>query len=188
MRQPWPRKIRHVALCGWPEGGKNTVARMLEDEFCGQIIDDGWILRKAVPFLFGVPEDEPFTHEGKAKTYSVLGREESVRQMLGELGNYLEGRYGEDFMPVRAMQIAEQLHPEANFYIYPSVRKTQGRAYRRLGGIVIEISNPLVGDSGNAFDRWDPSFVDLRIINDPLTMNLDELREYVCALPELLAV
>jgi hypothetical protein len=188
MRTPWPTAIRHVALCGWPKCGKSTIAAMLEDEFGAQIIDDGMILRKAVPVLFGIPEDEPFTQEGKDRVYNVCGREETVRQMLGELGNYLEARYSDEFMPIRAMQVAQKLYPAANFYVYPSVRKVQGRAYKRMGGIVVQIDNPNAPPSDNPFDRWDKSFVDITINNDPSEMSLDELRAFICELPNLIIV
>lgn len=187
MRSPWPREARHVALVGNPKCGKSTIAQMLEDEFGGIVCDDGLILRRALPILTGVPGDWCFTQEGKGQVVTVGNRSETVRQGLGELGNYLEARYGDDIIPLRTMQIAMAENPEASFYIYPSVRKTQGRCYRRMGGIVIQIDNPSAPPSGNAFDEWDRSCVDIVITNDPDEMGLDELREYVHALPGLLA-
>lgn len=187
MRSPWPREARHVALVGNPKCGKSTIAQMLEDEFGGVIIDDGLILRRALPILTGIPEDWCFSQEGKASAVQIGDREEIVRQGLGELGNWMEARYGEEIMALRAMQLAAAEHPEASFYIYPSVRKTQGRAYRRMGGVVIQVDNPHAPPSGNGFDEWDRSCVDFVVTNDPGEMGLDELREYIHALPELLA-
>ena len=170
---------KHIGLCGNPKSGKSTIADMLAKQYGGFVIDDGMILRQAVPILFGIPEYEPFTQEGKAKVYDVCGRQESVRQMLGELGNWLEDRYGPEFMPVRAMEIAEKHFPYAPLYIYPSVRKTQGSAYKRAGGLIIEVENPKVGPSGNAFDVWDKSYVDLVIRNDPSESSLEDLERIV---------
>lgn len=158
---------------------------MLEDEFGGEIIDDGAILRQALPILTGINPALPYSQEGKATVVRIGDREEQVRHGLGELGNWLEARYGDDIVPLRAMQIAQETHPSANFYIYPSVRKSQGRAYKRHGGIVIEIKRPGVGDSGNVFDWYDPALVDITIQNDG---TLDDLRATVKELPRLLDV
>lgn len=188
MRNPWPREARHVALVGNPKCGKSTIAQMLEDEFGGVVVDDGLILRQAVPILFGIPAEDCFTQDGKAKVYNVCGvKDEAVRVMLGELGNYLEERYSPEFMPLRAMEEAVKGFPNAPFYIYPSCRRDQGRTYRRGGGVVIQIDNPLAPASPNIWDQWDRNCVDLAITNDPEAWGLDELREYIHALPELLA-
>lgn len=180
----WPREVTHVGLVGWPTCGKTTFAEMLEDEFNGQIVDDGLILRRALPILLGGDPQAPFSQEGKATSRLVGDRTETVREGLGELGNYIEARYGEDIVPVRAMEIARQEHPNARFYIYPSVRKRQGRVYRRAGGIVIQVDRPGADDSGNVFDRWDQSNVDLIVRNDG---SLADLRARVQRLPDLIA-
>jgi hypothetical protein len=185
---PWPREARHLALVGWPLSGKSTVAEILVDEFGGVIVDDGLILRKALPILTGIPEESCFSQEGKASVVQVGDRPEVVRQGLGELGKWMEGRYGKDVMPLRAMQLAQQTDPGASFYIYPSVRMEQGRVYRRHGGVVIQINNPTVKPSANDFDRWDPNCVDMEIENDPSTMSKEDLREFVLEIPGLLAL
>jgi hypothetical protein len=183
LRDPWARDARHVALCGHPKSGKSEVARILEDDFGGVVVDDGLILRRAAPILLGFDPDLPFTQEGKATTIRAGDRVEQVRHSLGELGNYLEARYGEDIMPLRAMQMANEEHAEANFWIYPSVRKGQGRCYKRHGGVVVQVNRPGFGPSGNAFDVWDESAVDIVIENDG---SLDDLRERIHALPSFL--
>lgn len=183
----WPRNVRHIALVGHPKCGKSTFAKMLAEEFGGVEIDDGLILRKALPILLGLDPTDTFTQEGKAKVIQCGDREETVRQGLGELGNYLEARYGDYIMPIRAMEMARQEHPYAPFYIYPSVRKNQGYAYKQGGGIVIQINNPEAGPSGNAFDTWDPAFVDIQIDNDPAA-GLDGLRRQARFLPAQLQV
>lgn len=185
-RMPWPPSVKHLALVGHPKCGKSTIAEMLVDEFGGVIIDDGLPLRKALPILTGIPAGLCLTQEGKASVVRVGDRDEVVRQGLGELGNWLEARYGEEILALLAMNYALENHPKAPFYIYPSVRKTQPRAYRRAGGIVMQIDNPRVGASGNAFDVWEASSVDIRLMNDPDELCLDELRDYVTRVPELL--
>lgn len=185
---PWPRNVRHVALCGNPKCGKTTIAEMLIDEFGGGvIIDDGEPLRKALPILTSIPEEWCYTQEGKARTFELAGTEDQVRKGLGELGDWLEARYGEEVLAHLAMMNAARNHPDALFYIYPSVRKTQGRAYKRAGGVVIEIDNPTAPPSGNKFDLYDRSVIDFTIHNDPSEMTLGELREYVQRIPNLIA-
>lgn len=183
---PWQRNARHVALVGWPKSGKDTVARMLEEEFGGVIVDDGAILRQALPILTGIDPDLPYSQEGKATVVRVGDREEQVRHGLGELGNWLEDRYGQDIVPIRAIEIAQQQHGDAYpFFIYSSVRKAQGRVYKRYGGVVIEVARPGAGDSGNAFDWYDPGLVDITIPNNG---SLDDLRDFVKELPRLIDV
>ena len=183
LRDPWPLEARHIALCGNPKAGKSEVARILEDDFGGCVVDDGLILRRALPVLLGFDPDLPFSQEGKATLVQAGDRVEEVRDGLGELGNYLEARYGEDIMPLRAMQMAREEHSEANFWIYPSVRKGQGRCYKRHGGVVVQVNRPGFGPSGYAFDTWAESAVDVVIDNSG---SLEDLREQVHALPSLL--
>lgn len=179
----WLRDARHVALVGHPKCGKSTFAEMLQDEYGAHVADDGAILRQAIPILTGIPAELCYSQEGKATVVRVGDRDEIVRQGLGELGNWLEARYGEDIIAIRTMQIALQDRPDAPFYVYPSVRKSQGRAYRRAGGIVIQIDNPRAGPTGNAFDVWDESCVDLVVQNDG---TVEDLCEQVRILPNLL--
>jgi hypothetical protein len=184
---PWPSQVRHLALVGNPKCGKSTIADMLVDEFGAVVIDDGLPLRRALPILTGIPEAWCHSQEGKARGFELNGVQDVVRKGLGELGNWLEARYGEEVLAVLAMKHALEEHPTAPLYVYPSVRKTQGLAYRRAGGVVMQIDNPVAGPSGNAFDVWDTRSVDLVITNDPHEMGLDELRDYVRRFPELLS-
>lgn len=178
----WRPDILHVALVGNPKCGKSTIAEMMAEEFGGVVIDDGEILRKAIPILTGIPQEWCYTQEGKVQTVRVGERDEIVRQALGELGNWMEGRYGTHIMPLRAMELSSERHPDAPFYIYPSCRKDQGWAYRKQGGLVIEIANPRAKPTGNAFDLWDEDCVDMVLYNNP-DHGLDALREEVRGLP-----
>lgn len=180
----WHNDVRFIGLCGVPRCGKSTVAEMLADEFSGVIIDDALILRQAVPILFGIDISEPFTQEGKAKEYFVCGRRMTVREMLGELGEFLESRYSPDLKTMRAVNYALKAYPSAPFYILPSLRLDQGLFLKTLGGVVIEVVNPRVQPTGNGFDEYNKSFVDFQIINDT---SLEDLREFVKAVPELIS-
>ena len=183
LRDHWALDARHVALCGHPRAGKSRLAELLVDEFGGVLVDDGAVLREAAPILLGYHADLAYTQEGKASTMSLGDRTETIRQGLGELGNYLEDRYGEFVMPIRAMERGQVAHPKAPFYIYPSVRKNQGRAYKAAGGVVLQVNRPGCVASGNAFDVWNESLVDIQIDNSG---SIEDLREFVHALPSLI--
>ena len=183
----WPEHIKHVGLVGWPGCGKTTVAGFIADLFWGHICDDGAILRKALPILTGVSPWHCYSQEGKAEVVKIGSREETVRQGLGELGNYLEARYGEEIMPLRAIELGREAAPEAPLYIYPSVRKNQGKVYREAGGIIIEIQNPTVSPSANAFDVWNRDLVDLTFYNDPGLHTLADLLQRISDLPSCIA-
>lgn len=147
-----------IALCGWPKSGKSLAAEILSEVYGGVIVDDGMILRQAVPILFhGVAFEDMLTQEGKLKTYEVLGKTYTYRQLLGYLGQVLEDFFGEHFIPEQTVRKIETM-PEAPFFILPSVRKTQGQYYRAMGAEVWEIDRD-VPASENAFDQWDKDAV-----------------------------
>lgn len=161
-----------IALCGWPGAGKTEIANFLFDDFGVHTMDDGRPLRDAAITLYGLTEWHVSTQEGKASFVEVCGQQVQVRQLLGDLGQMLEDRYGEQIVPEMAMRQVENLrqrHPSARF-CFPSVRKTQGLTYRRAGGLVIEVVRAGVHPSPYAFDRYDSSLVDARIVN-PAPLN-----------------
>jgi hypothetical protein len=152
----------YVALCGAPGAGKTTVADLLVERYDGFLVDDGKPLREAAMALYGLSWWHVSTQEGKATTRTVCGKTFTVRQLLGDLGNLLEGFYGQQFMPERALAQVDDTVP---LYVFPSCRKTQGLTYLKHGGIVVEITRP--GHVPvNDFDRYDQSLVTYRIVND----------------------
>lgn len=158
-----------VALCGWPKSGKSEIAKILHENLGAQVVDDGRVLRDACKALYGLSESDVSTQEGKAATRQVCGRNFQHRQLLGDLGNLLERYYGEQIIPELTLARLRQEDPyllNAPLYVFPSVRKTQGITYKAAGGIVVEVRRPGCGDSGNDFDRWDASLVDMVIDND----------------------
>ena len=149
--------MKIIALNGWPKSGKTEVAEIIVRRYGGVIVDDALPLRRAVPHLFhGVDPSDCYTQEGKAKVIEVGGKPYTVRQLLGFVGDVMEERFGEFYLPEQAYLAAQQMMPAA-YYIFPSVRKTEGWYYRYRGGAVVEIQRPEAKDSGNAFDRWDHS-------------------------------
>jgi hypothetical protein len=126
------------------------------------IVDDGMCLREAVMKLYGLSWHDVSTQDGKAKVIPVCGREWPVRQLLGDLGNFLEGFYGDQFMPERA--VASTADIQAPFFVFPSCRKNQALTYQRQGGIVVELRRPGCEPIYD-FDRWDSALVDYELDN-----------------------
>ena len=157
-----------VALCGWPQSGKTTLAEYLSDEYGAQVVDDGAILREACMALYGLDWGDLYTQEGKAKTIKVCDKVYTHRQLAGHLGNLLEQFYGEQFVPEQTLRRLLKHTPEldgAPFYVFPSVRRTQGITWRNAGGMVVAIERPGLKFSGNDFDAFDESLVDRWIVN-----------------------
>lgn len=165
-----------IALCGNPLCGKSTVANIMEEQYGAVIIDDGMILRKAVPVLFyGVEFQDLLTQEGKRKTYEVLGKTYTYRQLLGELGNLLEDFFGQAFIPEQTLRRLP-LFADAPYYVLPSVRKEQPWYYKNNGAAIFQIDRDLAPPSPNAFDSWAERAVDKVITNNG---TLEELEQAV---------
>jgi hypothetical protein len=170
MSPPDTVRPRLVALCGYPKAGKTTLAEFLVERYGAALVDDGAVLREAAMALYGVARAEVYTQEGKARSLEVCGKSFTHRQLCGDLGNLLEGFYGEQFMPEQTLRRLQRdtrrgFVAQVPFFVFPSVRKTQGITYRKEGGIVIGVRRP--GTSAeNDFDRYDESLVDHWLDND----------------------
>lgn len=161
---PLPLRPQFIALCGAPETGKSTVADYMAARYSGRVVDDGKVLREACRALYGLSHEDVYTQEGKTRTKLVGGREFSHRQLLGDLGSLLEGFYGQQFMPERAIESI--LWPKtAPFFLFPSCRKTQGITYLERGGVVVELTRPGYV-AVNDFDKYDHSRVTFTLTND----------------------
>jgi len=102
--------------------------------------------------------------------------EQEVRKVLGDLGQLLEGHYGESMMPWAAMREAQKFVDKSlgSRFVYPSCRKTQGKYYKEAGGIVIEVVRPHIEISPYEFDQYSPEYVDHTIQNDGTLADLEK--------------
>lgn len=171
MSQP-----RYVALCGAPTCGKTTVAEFLQARYGAQPIDDGQVLRKAAVPLFAGTWEDFNTQRGKLRSTIICGKSYTNRQLLGQLGNLLEGHFGDQFMPERAIAEAKDVDAKvwepAAFFVFPSVRKNQGITYLANGGVVIEVTRPGCVPV-NDFDHYDQSLVSYTISNEGTLLELE---------------
>jgi hypothetical protein len=169
-----------IALCGWPKAGKTTIQRLLQKRWGYLPQDDGRVLREAAKILYGLTDWHVSTQEGKASKIVVCGRETTVRFALGNLGDLLEAQWGTQFIPEATLR--DCLAPwggdvsKAPRMSFGSVRKDQGITYRRHGGIVVAVRRPGIPEPENAFDRFDPAYVDVWIDN-PVPLGAPETPE-----------
>lgn len=158
-----------IAICGWPKAGKSTVQRILADLYDVVPLDDGLPLREIAVTYLGATHDQVTTQEGKAETIMINGTPWLVRDVLGQLGNALEEKFGGDVIPLMAVNrfgldnpAGPNRHQSVSF---ASVRRQQGWFWRRRGALVIEVCRP--GTSmGAEFNAYDPQAAHCTIIND----------------------
>ncbi|WP_143062006.1 hypothetical protein [Faunimonas pinastri] len=159
---------RLIGICGNPRSGKSEAQRILKEQYGVQPVDDGFALRHFAVRHLGLSWEDVQTQEGKARYTDILGGTWQNREILGELGNKLEGMFGEHIMPFMATRGL----PAEGSFSFGSVRKLQGEFFRAQGGVVIEISNPLAPPSPYDFDWYSREAVNFTIENDALARGL----------------
>ncbi len=153
---------RYFALCGLPGAGKSEVQKILWHDHQVIPVDDARPLRDAAKVLYNLTEEDVTTQHGKARVIQVGERHITVREVLGELGNYVEAT---DMLhlPKLARLKADEMHPGCRVS-FGSVRRNQGEVFRGAEGLVIEVVRDGI-DLINEFDAYDTSLVDIRIHN-----------------------
>lgn len=167
---------RIIALCGNPGAGKSTAQNILHAAYGYQPVDDGLGIRQIAVEQMGLTWDQVTTQAGKREKVMLNDREWVVRDVLGELGNALEEKFGPDIIPLMAYRANNiELVPTRNppqRYSFGSVRREQGWFHKKHGGLVIEIRNPQAPVSPYAFDAYNPMAVDGHVDNDGLSRGL----------------
>jgi hypothetical protein len=161
---------RFIAICGHPTSGKSTLQKLMFKGYGIQPVDDGGPLRKMAMAYLGLSYDDCYTQEGKLQSTTILDRVWENREILGEIGNAFEEKFGGDVIP---LMVINSLEPGGK-YCFGSVRRKQGHYYKKHGGVVIGLRNPLAGPSKFEFDSFDETAVDYWIENDGLARGLSE--------------
>lgn len=164
-----PTLPRLIVLCGNPLSGKTTAAEIIRDTFGYQIADDGLPLRQIGMQHLGLTEHQVFTQEGKLEEVELNGRIWTAREILGEIGNAFEEKFGGDVIPM----MSHRSQNANECYVMGSVRRDQGLYWKKLGAFVIEIENPQAGPSNYEFDSYNRDPVDVTITNDALFNGFD---------------
>lgn len=157
-----------IALCGNPTSGKSTAAAIINEIYGHELADDGLPLRKIGMDYLGLTAEQVFTQEGKLQKVMLNGREWTVREILGEIGNAFEEKFGGDIIPI----MSHNARPKGSFSVFGSVRREQGRYWRNQGALVLEVVNPLAGPSPYEFDTYNPAYCHAQIKNDGLARGL----------------
>ncbi len=171
MTAPYPKLI---ALCGNPMSGKSTAAEIISACYGHTLADDGLPLRKIAMDYLGLTTDQVFTQAGKLEYVILNGRKWQVREILGEIGNAFEEKFGGDIIPI----MSHNAQPKGQFSVFGSVRREQGRYWKEKGALVLEIVNPLAGPSKFEFDTYNNAYCHAQILNDGLArgLSVDEAR------------
>jgi hypothetical protein len=164
---PYPALI---ALCGNPTSGKSTAAEIINELYGHELADDGLPLRKIAMDYLGLTAEQVFTQAGKLEFVEINGRKWQVREILGEIGNAFEEKFGGDVIPM----MSHNARPKGSRAVFGSVRREQGRYWKERGALVLEIVNPLAGPSKFEFDTYNPAYADHRIMNDGLARGLSK--------------
>lgn len=166
----FPALPRLIALCGNPLAGKTTAAEALRDMFGYTVADDGLPLRRMAMDYFGLTEHQVFTQAGKLEMVELNGKTWRVRDILGEIGNAFEEKFGGAIIP----QMTHRTLDPTVSYVMASVRRDQGLYWAAQGALVIEIVNPQAGPSPFEFDSFNPAPVMARVLNDGLACGATE--------------
>lgn len=156
-----------IALCGNPTSGKSTAAEIINELYGHELADDGLPLRKMAMDYLGLTPEQVFTQAGKLEYVEINGRRWQVREILGEIGNAFEEKFGGEIIPM----MSHNARPKGAYSVFGSVRREQGRYWREKGALVIEIVNPLAGP-GYEFDRYNNAYCHHAILNDGLARGL----------------
>lgn len=162
-----------VALMGNPRSGKTTAARILGHLGGYELVDDGRPMREIAMRHLGLTESQVFTQDGKLETVTINGRNWVVREILGEIGNAFEEKFGGDVIPLMSKNsLGDAYFDPTRRFVFGSVRREQGFFWKKEGAMVIEIVNPAAPPSPFEFDVFNASMAHVRIQNDGLSRGL----------------
>lgn len=174
-----------IGICGYPQAGKSTVQKILADLYGVVPLDDGLPLREIAMKYLGLTEHKVATQEGKAETVDINGTPWLVRDVLGQIGNAMEEKFGADIVPLMTVNRYGLDRTDSverpTSVSFASVRRRQGWFWRNRGALVIEVVRP-GAVMGAEFNAYDPAAAHCAVINDG---TIDQLRKKVSAVVNL---
>lgn len=179
-----PALPKLIALCGNPLAGKSTAAEILRDRLMYRIADDGLPLRQMGMNYLGLTAKQVFSQEGKLEKVWLNNRDWTVREILGEIGNAFEEKFGGEIIPMMTHNTLDANES----YVMGSVRREQGAYWKSQGALIIEIVNPGAGPSNYEFDSFNRAHVDVTILNDGLFRGLSPEHARVDLMDKLFCV
>lgn len=152
-----------IALCGYPRSGKSEVQGIISDVYGHRCVDDSRPLRDATKTLYGLDEYHVATQDGKSRKVAVGDTRKTVREVMGELGVFLEER--DPFhLPRLALKTCREQDPEGRF-VFSSVRRNQNTFLKtQINALVVEVTRPGTTPA-DVFDEYDRAPIDLTIEN-----------------------
>lgn len=173
-----------IAICGYPKAGKSTVQKILADLYDVVPLDDGLPLREIAMSYLGLTHEQVTTQEGKAETVMLNGTPWIVRDVLGQIGNAMEEKFGGNVIPLMAVNrfgLDRTGSIERRQSVsFASVRRQQGWFWRKRGALVIEVRRP-GAEMGAEFNAYDPHAAHYTIVNMGRSMDIltDAVKEVI---------
>lgn len=148
-----------IGLCGVPGSGKSSVTDILVEKYGFEVLDMKETLRRLAAELTGLTTYEFVLQEDKVKTYHGVQR----RTIMGELGNAVEGMFGDTFLLDQAIAKLDRANELQNKRIVvDSLRKSQPVGFP---GLVVEVISDKAVRTYNDFDEYDRSRINSIIVN-----------------------
>lgn len=158
-----------VAFCGKPGSGKSTAGELLVENLGYEQIDDGRPMREIAIKYLGLQHYQAYTQEGKLEEIEINNRLWTCREVLGEIGNAFEEKFGGDIIPLMSYCGMEP----GKRYVITSCRREQGAFWASKGGMVIEIERRDCGP-GYEFDSYNEKLCHTSISNNPSIITTPE--------------
>jgi hypothetical protein len=147
-----------IGLCGYPQAGKSEVRDILVREHGFLHVDTKMALRHLAGYVASVEPGVLNTQEGKeALYYGVTGR-----KIMGEIGNCVEGLFGDDFMLRKTLKVYRDVYGDVPMVV-DALRKNQTKAFT---GLVYQVVSNRAAEPQGDYDRFYQGNTHGIIIND----------------------
>lgn len=133
-----------------PHSGKSEVRNILVREHGFHLLDTKAILQEIAGMVTGLGAWDFISQADKAEMYNGVSR----RTIMGEIGNCIEGMFGDSFLLDRALERLDRFNMPDKKVVVDSLRKDQTLNFP---GLVYEVISDKSIDTGNDFDLYNKS-------------------------------